>query len=920
MANNKGSEAKVTFRAFNKDYTSKIKENVEVGKTYRQELKLSQEQLKTTGTNVDKLSTTLGSLTKQYDVQKNTTELTRTQLELVKKQFGENSEAAQKMEKTLRSQEIAEQQLANRIAQTEEALKKAESAQDGYISKYNALQNEQDQLKNSADKLGSEYRLLQETTLKNASEADKFAAAQKYVAQQSDLASQKIDSMERQLTLVRDEFGKNSNEANQLETQLNEAKLAFAKLGDEINQVDGSLNQSGESFDSLGDKIQNSNLMQAADNLSGIGDKLIDVGSKALESAMDVDNLSNKFNMAFGLTGDEATKTKDKIVNLYKTGFVDTYEEAEEALSQTKNQLRGLNAESLEKVTTTAVRFSKVFDSDMNESLRGVNALMTSYGMTAEEAFDLMTVGAQNGLNKTDELGDNLAEYAIQFKQNGYSAKDMFETLQSGLDAGAYNLDKVNDLVKEMGIRISDGSIASAVEDLGGEWQDMYTKMKDSGATNEQIFESLASKIANVGDETQKATLVSTIFGSLGEDNAVQVIEAMSGLSTEVDGVKNAYDNVKGASEALNEATDSEKLTQMFRDLQTLLLPLGEQLLSLALEVLPPILDVITSLFNKFSELPSSVQSTILIFGVLMALFTMLMPIIASFVIAIGAIGAPWTLIIIGIMAFIAVLITLYSKFEWFRNGVNTIFGFIGSYIKGQFDAFIANLNNFYNAGKSIFMGLIDFITGVFSGNWSRAWQGVVGIFKGIFSGITAVVKTPLNTMIGFINGFIGGVNKIKIPKWVPGVGGKNLSIPEIPFLAKGGRFRNGMAIVGEAGPELVSTFGGSTKVTPLSSNEKSGGILSAMLDTVQSQDFTNSSLNQITDMASVKLNATDQTNNSQSRLEYLLEMLIQVVEEKDFSPTIVTDSDGKRTGFDKKDYINKSMSAAEAIARLGFN
>ena len=79
--------------------------------------------------------------------------------------------------------------------------------------------------------------------------------------------------------------------------------------------------------------------------------------------------------------------------------------------------------------------------------------------------------------------------------------------------------------------------------------------------------------------------------------------------------------------------------------------------------------------------------------------------------------------------------------------------------------------------------------------------------------------------MIGLINGVIGGLNKIKLPKWVPGIGGKGINIDKIPYLANGGHLINGQAVVGEAGPELLSTQGGKTTVTPLSDEEKRKGI-----------------------------------------------------------------------------------------------
>ena len=83
-------------------------------------------------------------------------------------------------------------------------------------------------------------------------------------------------------------------------------------------------------------------------------------------------------------------------------------------------------------------------------------------------------------------------------------------------------------------------------------------------------------------------------------------------------------------------------------------------------------------------------------------------------------------------------------------------------------------------------MFLIDFIKNVFTGNWKAAWQSVVNIFKSIMSGIGNILKAPINAIIGGINGFIKGLNKIKIPNWVPAVGGKGINIPLIPKLATG--------------------------------------------------------------------------------------------------------------------------------------
>lgn len=142
-------------------------------------------------------------------------------------------------------------------------------------------------------------------------------------------------------------------------------------------------------------------------------------------------------------------------------------------------------------------------------------------------------------------------------------------------------------------------------------------------------------------------------------------------------------------------------------------------------------------------------------------------------------------------------------------NALKPFVDFIVKFMCGAIKDFGITVQDVLDAVKRIFSGVIDFITGVFTGNWSRAWQGVVNIFGGIMSGLGAVIKAPLNAVISLINSAINGLNKINvsIPDWVPGFGGKTfgLSIPKIPYLAKGGIIDSPtLAMVGEAGKEAV--------------------------------------------------------------------------------------------------------------------
>ena len=145
------------------------------------------------------------------------------------------------------------------------------------------------------------------------------------------------------------------------------------------------------------------------------------------------------------------------------------------------------------------------------------------------------------------------------------------------------------------------------------------------------------------------------------------------------------------------------------------------------------------------------------------------------------------------------------------------------------YEAFSSGLAAIASAIQAVFQGIIDFVTGVFTGNWTQAWQGVQDIFGGIFEGLGALIKTPLNAVISIINKAISGINGLglTIPDWVPVIGGKSFSIniPEIPMLAKGG-FTNGPSIAGEAGMEAVISFQRSARASNIATWAKAGQML----------------------------------------------------------------------------------------------
>lgn len=265
-------------------------------------------------------------------------------------------------------------------------------------------------------------------------------------------------------------------------------------------------------------------------------------------------------------------------------------------------------------------------------------------------------------------------------------------------------------------------------------------------------------------------------------------------------------------------------------DMQDQLAELGETVEP----VFTKITNAVSALLGWFNSLDGGTQNVILtILGVVTAIVT-LMPIISGLSTAITGLGTvmsflaanPIVLIIAAVVAMIAAFAiwgdeikgALQKVDDFLQNIFAVNFSETFGFLAEPLDLLFANFKNMWAAIKKILDGIIDFIQGVFSGNWEQAWEGLMNIVGGIVDGLEATVKGAINGIIGIINGTIGGFNfVISGANEIPGV---NIpKIGEIPYLATGGEVLRGSAIVGEAGPELLTVAPGRTIVQPLGSS-----------------------------------------------------------------------------------------------------
>ncbi len=211
----------------------------------------------------------------------------------------------------------------------------------------------------------------------------------------------------------------------------------------------------------------------------------------------------------------------------------------------------------------------------------------------------------------------------------------------------------------------------------------------------------------------------------------------------------------------------------------------------------------------------------------------------------------PIVLLIAAIAALVAAIAVYGDQIQEILQKVNDFLQSIfvrdwtevfGPVLGNILNGFFANIKNLWDGIMQILNGFIDFIRGVFTGDWQRAWEGIVQIFGGIISNLVTVAKAPINGVISLINGMIGAINWVieKIngisfdnPFTGETVGFDFSAIDKIPYLAKGGILSQGAAVVGEAGPELLTVSAGKAQVVPLTgapggsatTNNYGGGI-----------------------------------------------------------------------------------------------
>ncbi|MDR9793612.1 phage tail tape measure protein [Aeribacillus pallidus] len=721
----------------------------------------------------DKLVAEKKKLEIQMEAARKRTEMLRTQYDAMSKDTKTTTGQLVQMYSKLLDAERAEMSLQKSLDRVNEGL--SDEAQEARNAKevLNQLQNESKTLDAEQKNLISSFKLQNAQLGENASEAEKTELAQKQLSAQIELTNRVVNNLERQLEQAKKIYGENSVEVKQLETKINQAKTEIAEFGNKLEGIKSSGNKAEQGIEGINKKLSAAVFLEASEQLQGISDKLLDIGKNAMDSAMQFGDSQTYLQANLGITGKEAEKLNGVVENVFKHGVVGSVEEAAEAVMLVKQQFGDLNDTDLEKLTNNITAIAKRTDTDVNENVRAAQQMMTAFGISGEEAMDLIAAGFQNGLNRSDDFLDTLNEYSPLFKDAGFSANQMLGILDAGMKNGAFNTDKVADAVKELQIRFGDGTFEEKMDIFSEGTQSLFRKWQDGKATMADVMSSIQKDIKKMDPTEQQAALteLGTQFEDLGVEGSLSLLEIGKGM-----------DDVNGKAEEMSQKSPGEKWQSSLRELQTALKPIGENLIS----ALTPVIDGLAKLSEWFSKLPGPVQTFITVFGGIIAVAAALTPLIMGVAAAFTALQIP-LLPIIGIIAGVAAAIAgiilviqnwgkitdwLSEKWTQFKDWIgglwesikelaSTVFNAIGDFFTGWGQSISDFFANTWNSIKETFNTIISTIVNFVLERFNNLKNNISSIFETIKSVASNVWNGIKNTISNIVEGVKNTVSNI---------------------------------------------------------------------------------------------------------------------------------------------------------------
>ncbi|GAA2825161.1 phage tail tape measure protein [Lactococcus raffinolactis] len=721
-----------------------------------------QKALKTVDSTSVKLNSELKEVNKLLKFDPSNTELVAQKQKLLTDSIENTStkldqlkSAQSQVEAQFKSGNIGEEQyraFGREVAQTEQSL-------NSYKSQLGGLQAEQEKLGQNTNRLNT-Y----------------FSASGKSVNDFADVLGTRLVNAIKNGTATSDQLeialNKIGKEALGADVDINKFKstLDSVKNGNSLDQVKTELQEISPKAkgaeDSLGDMtdaINSGNMAQAGEIISAVGDKIVELGNHAKDTALEFQSSFGTIAANTNLSKSEMENLKGVAVDVFKSGVTDSIDEATNATIIMKNAFKDLNNEDLSKITEQVIALSKRTNTEYTDNIKAADYLMKAFGVSNKEAFDMLAAGYKNGLNASNDFTDTIVEYSGTVKEAGYSQEEFFSMLDSGLKNGVKNTDLIADSMVEFSKKLAAGDYEEMISGMSQETQNMFNEYKNGNATVSDVMTSVQSEMKKMSPAQQQEAL--TKLGSQFEDMGVK---GFLGLNKVNDGFK----NVEGAMDSATKKDPAQKWQSSWNELSSSLSEVGTDILN----SLQPVMDFLADMAKAFTDLPEPVKLFIEIVMGLIAVFTLLIPVIAALAVAQTALDialAPFLLIILAVIAVIALLVVIIMN--W---------GAIVDWLKGVWDGFVKWLAGLWNGMKemagnvwngmkdtisNVCQSIADFVKGIWQGikdTTSNIWQGIKDFMSSIWDGIKNMVSNAVNGVKNTISNIWEGIKNITSSAW----------------------------------------------------------------------------------------------------------------------------------------------------------
>ena len=499
-----------------------------------------------------------------------------------------------------------------------------------------------------------------------------------------------------------------------------------------------------------------------------------------------------------GATAQELEGFEDVMYEVYNSNYGDSLGDVSEKLSTVIQMTDNLDKASLAQITKNAIALEDVFGFDVVESLRAANSLTDQFGISAEEAFNLIVQGAQKGLNQNDDLLDTINEYSVQFRNAGYSADDMFNMLANGAETGTWSIDKLGDAVKEFNIRMSDGTANEYLEQLGLNTEEVIAQFNKGGPEAQAAIGDVMEALQECDDATLQYQAGVGLFGTMWEDLGVDTVASLMDTQGAIQSTSDAmaqldsaaYDTLESSLSQLGRTIKSEVVQPIAEKLT----PAMKNAVNFVNSNVGPAVDWLLSHLPEVGIALSTIGAIIVAmqWGSIVTKIGQVKGAITGLLTAIGGISAP-VLAVIAIVAALAAAFThLWKTNEEFRTKITGIWegvqdkfnefgqgivdrlnalGFdfenfsevVGAIWNGfcnllapVFEGVFQQISNTLSVVLDVILGLFDIFAGIFTGDWEMVWTGVQEVFGAIWEFIVNTFTNAINVIRGIADTVLG--------------------------------------------------------------------------------------------------------------------------------------------------------------------